>query len=156
MAGSAASVARIGTTLGCRMFRHVAGGTSAVILTDGTYVYYIPAANAAGIRVGVIATAITTGFTKLEIIDGSDPTVVKEKVIALDAVQKQDFLEVIADEIKAAAVTAGKDLPYVTARLTAGNASDAAVVVFMQAPMRFGGQDLILTGLPVLETNYTT
>ena len=157
---SVATVARIGTTLGCRMFKHVAGGTGAVKVTDASYTYYIPAANAAGIRVGVVATAITTGFTLLEIVacsdlSGSDLVVVKDKVIALDAVQKQDFLEVLNDEIKAAEVSAGKDLPYVTARLTAGNASDACAVVFMQSPMRFAGQDLILTGLPVLATNYT-
>jgi len=160
---SSATVGRIGARTNCKMFLHTAGDTAANILTDGTKTYGISSRDFAGLRVAIMEVVATSGCTKLEIcassdLAGTDIQVIKELTVSLTALQKWASLEITADEVNLAERTAGVALPYVTARLTCGNAADKVAVFFFMDPVRFGGvpgTDLWIGGLPVYNTDYT-
>jgi len=159
---SAATVGRIGARTNCKMFLHTAGDTSANILTDGTKKYAVNSRDIAGLRVAIMEVVATSGCTKLEIVacsdaSGTNATSVKELTVSLTALQKWASLEVTADELNLAEVSAGKVLPYVTVRLTCGSSADKVAVFFLMDPVRFGGvpgTDTWVGGLPVYNTDY--
>lgn len=159
---SSATVGRIRARTDGKMFFHVSTGT-ADVLTDGTRTIYVPMKQIQGLVVGVIQCVATSGTTKIEVCvasdrSGSDLTVVKDATVTLTTIGKKAFVEITGDEIKAAEVSAGVALPYLTVRLTCGSSADRAVVSFFMDPITFGGipaTDTWIPGLPIYNTDYT-
>lgn len=96
-----------------------------------------------------MASALTgNGITKAEIVasaasNGASAEVIKDSgTIAADAVGDQAALSCTGEELAQIGTDSGKELRYVSMRLTHANAADEAVVTYILAKPRFAYKDL--------------
>jgi hypothetical protein len=130
------------------MFDHDPGSTAATLCSadGGTTINYVDMRDCGKFAVAAMASTLTgSGITLLEIVACPDTaftanvTQIKTSgTVAADAVGDYVVEECTAEEVNALGKASSLDLRYAAARLTCQNAADEAVVVYIQADLRFG------------------
>lgn len=127
-------------------YDHDPGTTNPLIVSPdgGTTKRYVDMRDYGGFAVIAMASLLAgSGITKVEIVaavdtDGTDLQVITDSgTVAAAAVGDVVVQECTAEQVKEVAVSSGKNLRYVGARLTCQNAGDEAVVTYIRHKARF-------------------
>lgn len=130
---------KVASTHAIEAYDHDPGATTAVVVTNGTLIRWVPMRD-----FGVFAVIAKPniiggdGLTLLEIVGATDAAgsdievILSSGVVAGNALDDYVFLEVTDEQINEVGKAAGHNFTHVAARLTMGTNTDEATVVYIR------------------------